>query len=40
MWKREVRKDIRKMRIVNWRQIEHDRDVLRRETEQVLSVLG
>jgi hypothetical protein len=40
MWKHDVEKDIRKMGIINWRQIEQDRDVWRRETGEVLSFLG
>lgn len=40
MWKDDVKKDIRKTRIVNWRQIEQDRDVWRRENEDLFIVLG
>jgi len=40
MWKHDVEKDIRKMGIYNCRQIEQNREVWRRETGEVLSVLG
>lgn len=39
-WKHDVEKDIREMGIFNWRQIEKDRDVWRRENGEVFSVLG
>jgi hypothetical protein len=40
MWKHDVEKDIREMGIVNWRKIEQDRYLWRRETREVFTDFG
>jgi hypothetical protein len=39
-WKGDVENDIRKLEIVNWRQVAQDRDGWRRATSEALMLLG